>query len=241
MKTGEINMKNDIVRVLLIEDDPMVQEVNKQFIERLPQFQVIDTASNGLEGLEKIKILHPDLVILDIFMPSLNGIDTLYEIRKEQMDVDVIIISAANDQKTIRKMMQNGAFDYLIKPFKFDRLKHTLEQYYAFRKEVQPDERISQSQLDRVIFSNKSTGMTPKAFQKNEIPKGLNISTLEQVMQFMSQQNTPQSAEDVADGMGIARVTARRYLEFLNDKEFLRLDVQYGSIGRPINKYSFIK
>ena len=234
-------MKNDIIHVLLIEDDPMVQEVNKQFIERLPQFQVIDTASNGIEGLEKIKTIHPDLVILDIFMPSLNGMDTLYEIRKEQMDVDVIIISAANDQKTIRKMMQNGAFDYLIKPFKFDRLKHTLEQYYTFRKNVQPDESISQSQLDRFIFSNQAIAVLPKVFQKNEIPKGLNISTLEQVIQFMSKQTTPQSAEEVADGIGIARVTARRYLDFLNDKQFLRLDVQYGSIGRPINKYSYIK
>lgn len=234
-------MNNDIIHVLLIEDDPMVQEVNKQFIERLPQFQVVDTASNGIEGLEKIKILHPDLVILDIFMPSLNGLDTLYEIRKEQMDVDVIIISAANDQKTIRKMMQNGAFDYLIKPFKFERLKQTLEKYYTFRKNVQPDESISQSQLDQIIFSNKSVSASPKVFQKNEIPKGLNSSTLEQVIQFMRQQTTPQSAEEVADGIGIARVTARRYLDFLNDKQILKLDVQYGSIGRPINKYSYIK
>lgn len=234
-------MKNGSIQVLLIEDDPMVQEVNKQFIERLHQFQVIDTASNGLEGLEKINILHPDLVILDIFMPSLNGIDTLYEIRKEQMDVDVIIISAANDQKTIRKMMQNGAFDYLIKPFKFERLKHTLEQYYEFRIEVQPNERISQSQLDRVMFPNNSTSVTPKIFHKEEVPKGLNISTLEQVMHFMSKQTATQSAEEVADGIGIARVTARRYLDFLNDKGFLRLDIQYGSIGRPINKYSVIQ
>lgn len=234
-------MKHGSIQVLLIEDDPMVQEVNKQFIERLHQFQVIDTASNGLEGLEKINILHPDLVILDIFMPSLNGMDTLYEIRKEQMDVDVIIISAANDQKTIRKMMQNGAFDYLIKPFKFERLKHTLEQYYEFRIEVQPNERISQSQLDRVMFPNNSTSVTPKIFHKEEVPKGLNISTLEQVMHFMSKQTATLSAEEVADGIGIARVTARRYLDFLNDKGFLRLDIQYGSIGRPINKYSVIQ
>jgi two-component system response regulator DctR len=236
-------MSNDIIQVLLIEDDPMVQEVNKQFIERLHQFQVIGTATNGFEGLEKVKRLHPDLVILDIFMPSLNGIDTLYEMRKEQMDVDVIIISAANDQKTIRKIMQNGAFDYLIKPFKFDRLKHTLEQYYAFRMEVEPNQRVSQSQLDRVIFSNKTATLagTQKVFHKDEIPKGLNIATLQQVLNFMNQQSSPLSAEEVADGIGIARVTARRYLDFLNERGLLQLDVQYGNIGRPINKYSVIQ
>ena len=230
-------MTNQIC-VLLIEDDPMVQEVNKQFIERLSAFTVVDTANNGLEGLEKIKKLKPDLVILDIFMPNLNGVDTLYQIRKDQLDVDVIIISAANDQKTIRKMIQNGAFDYLIKPFKFERLQHTLEQYYAFRMEVEPDHSISQTQLDRLLFQNQSS---PKQPVKKDVPKGLNRSTLEQVTKFIKTQPGSLSAEDVADGIGIARVTARRYLEYLHDEEILQLDVQYGNIGRPVNRYRLNK
>ena len=230
-------MTNQIC-VLLIEDDPMVQEVNKQFIERLSAFTVVDTANNGLEGLEKIKKLKPDLVILDIFMPNLNGVDTLYQIRKDQLDVDVIIISAANDQKTIRKMIQNGAFDYLIKPFKFERLQHTLEQYYAFRMEVEPDHSISQTQLDRLLFQNQSS---PKQTVKKDVPKGLNRSTLEQVTKFIKTQPGSLSAEDVADGIGIARVTARRYLEYLHDEEILQLDVQYGNIGRPVNRYRLNK
>ncbi|MFJ7640514.1 response regulator [Peribacillus sp. NPDC097206] len=230
-------MTNQIC-VLLIEDDPMVQEVNKQFIERLSAFTVVDTANNGLEGLEKIKKLKPDLVILDIFMPNLNGVDTLYQIRKDQLDVDVIIISAANDQKTIRKMIQNGAFDYLIKPFKFERLQHTLEQYYAFRMEVEPDHSISQTQLDRLLFQNQSS---PKQTLKKDVPKGLNGSTLEQVTKFIKTQPGSLSAEDVADGIGIARVTARRYLEYLHDEEILQLDVQYGNIGRPVNRYRLNK
>ncbi|MGE7780680.1 response regulator [Peribacillus sp. NPDC097264] len=230
-------MTNQIC-VLLIEDDPMVQEVNKQFIERLSAFTVVDTANNGLEGLEKIKKLKPDLVILDIFMPNLNGVDTLYQIRKDQLDVDVIIISAANDQKTIRKMIQNGAFDYLIKPFKFERLQHTLEQYYAFRMEVEPDHSISQTQLDRLLFQNQSS---PKQTLKKNVPKGLNGSTLEQVTKFIKTQPGSLSAEDVADGIGIARVTARRYLEYLHDEEILQLDVQYGNIGRPVNRYRLNK
>lgn len=229
---------NKQICVLLIEDDPMVQEVNKQFIERLPAFTVIDTANNGFEGLTKIKEKKPDLVILDIFMPSLNGLDTLYQIRKEQLDVDVIIISAANDQKTIRKMIQNGAFDYLIKPFKFERLKHTLEQYFAFRMEVEPNHSISQSQLDRILFQNQSS--TTQNL-KVDVPKGLNSSTLKQVTKFIKTQPGSLSAEDVADGIGMARVTARRYLEYLHGEDILQLDIQYGSIGRPVNRYRLNK
>ncbi|WP_110927335.1 response regulator [Bacillus massiliglaciei] len=224
------------IRVLLIEDDPMVQEVNRQFIERLEGFQVIDTAANGQIGLTKIKQLKPDLVILDIFMPSLNGIEALTQIRKDELDVDVIIISAANDRQTIRKSLQNGAFDYLIKPFKFERLQHTLQQYQAFFMEMKPGDGISQNQIDRMMFQVDDK-KNEFSLSKDMIPKGLNIATLEQVVHFMKNKKEALSAEEVADGIGIARVTARRYLDFLYSKELLKLDVQYGGIGRPVNKY----
>lgn len=234
-------MDNTTIKVLLIEDDPMVQEVNKQFIERIHPFNVIDVANNGIEGLKKIEELQPDLVILDIFMPSLNGIETLYEIRKRQIDLDVIIISAANDQKTIRKMIQNGAYDYLIKPFKFERLKQSLEQYHLYRKDVHSHHQLSQAQLDKVIFTNEATSSIIQDFKQEELPKGLNKGTLLQVIHYLKNQIHSLSAEEVADGVGIARVTARRYLEFLTDKELLELNIQYGNIGRPIHKYSLIK
>ncbi|MDQ0220261.1 response regulator [Peribacillus cavernae] len=229
-------MIKESISVLLIEDDPMVQEVNKQFIERVNGFKVTDVASNGQEGLRKIMHSPPDLVILDIFMPVQDGIDTLYEIRKQQADVDVIVISAANDQKTIRKMIQNGAFDYLIKPFKFERLKQTLEKYYRFRTQVQKDNPLSQSQLDKMIFQ-KDQGHSADQRTKEALPKGLNEATLNQIIEFLNLQASSLSAEEVADGIGIARVTARRYLDYLKGQGVLHLDTQYGSIGRPINKY----
>lgn len=57
-------------RVVLIEDDPMVLEVNRQFVERVPGFEIVGTSSNGIEGIKKVRHLKPDLVILDIYMPG---------------------------------------------------------------------------------------------------------------------------------------------------------------------------
>ncbi|WP_374722152.1 response regulator [Peribacillus tepidiphilus] len=223
-----------MINVLLIEDDPMVQEVNRQFIERVESFRVIATAGNGEDGINRIKECRPDLVILDIFMPHKDGIQTLYEIRKEQLDVDVIVISAANDQQTIRKMIQNGAFDYIIKPFKFERLKQTLEKYYIYHTQIH-NEIVSQSQLDRMRFQQLEN--VQNVFKKDELPKGLNETTLKQIISFLQQQKHPLSAEEVADGIGIARVTARRYLDYLKMSGTLELDIQYGGVGRPVNRY----
>ncbi|RFU63649.1 response regulator [Peribacillus saganii] len=230
-------MDDNLINVLLIEDDPMVQEVNRQFIERLENFRIIATASNGEDGINKIKTLSPDLVILDVFMPLKDGITTLYEIRKEQLDVDVIVVSAANDQQTIRKMIQYGAFDYIIKPFKFERLKQILEKYYLFRTKISLDKLMSQNQLDQVRFQAGNSAVFIEKGVQETLPKGLNEATLKQIFDFLTKQVHALSAEEVADGVGIARVTARRYLDYLRETGAVELDMQYGGIGRPVNKY----
>lgn len=228
-------MSSQEIKVLLIEDDPMVQEVNKQFIERVEGFVVIDKASDGQDGIEKVKRLNPDLVILDVYMPKQDGVEVLYQLRKEQQDVDVIVITAANDKETIKKMLQNGAIDFIIKPFKFDRIKKALDNYKSYVTRIESDETvISQKQLDELILKKKHDENT-ETF--NELPKGLNKSTLEQIIYFLKGQKEVKSAEDVAEGIGIARVTARRYLEYLKESNIIELDVKYGGVGRPINRY----
>lgn len=103
-----------IVQVLLIEDDPMVQEVNRMFIEGVNGYKVIGTAGNGQDGLRMIEELKPDLIFLDVFMPSFDGISTLQEIRARDLPVDVIVVTAAKETETLRAMMRNGAVDYII-------------------------------------------------------------------------------------------------------------------------------
>lgn len=130
------------IKVLLIEDDPMVQEVNKEFIMSVPGFQVATVAGNGEQGIQLIKEIRPDLVVLDVYMPKKDGVKTPQDIRKQKMKVDVIVISAAKDKETIGIMLQNGARDYIIKPFKFERMKESLESYKAFKSKIQTAKRI---------------------------------------------------------------------------------------------------
>lgn len=239
-----------IIRVLLIEDDLMVQEVNRQFVEQVDGFTVVGVAGSGLEGMEQIRELKPDLAIMDIYMPQQDGIETLTQIRQEQLPVDVMVISAANDQRTIQRMLQYGAVDYIMKPFKFERVRQALEHYRSRKLALETSGPVSQSELDRMLHrsaqpngSTSGSAAASSASQQealfpapHELPKGLQAVTLKQIIQFLIQQTHALSAEEVAEGVGIARVTARRYLEYLEKSGKVRLDLQYG-VGRPVNKY----
>lgn len=233
----------ETIRVLLVEDDPMVQEVNRQFVERIDGFLVIGAASSGSEGLRLIYDLSPELVILDIFMPGLDGIGLLQRLREEQLAVDVIVISAANDMATIGRMLQNGAVDYIMKPFKFERVKQALVRYRSKKNSLGSKQAVTQNELDLVLFGEQSASASEPASEappaaQAELPKGMQAATLRQILKFLEAQSKPVSAEETAEAVGIARVTARRYLEYLEKTGSVRLELQYG-VGRPLNTYLY--
>ncbi|HEK9100864.1 response regulator [Bacillus pfraonensis] len=227
-----MNYKEEI-KVLLVEDDPMVQEVNKEFIRSVKGFQVVAVANNGEEGVHLAKKINPDLVILDIFMPKKNGIKVLQEFRKQELETDVIVVSAAKDRETIKLMLQNGAMDYIIKPFKLYRIQQALEKYRQYRMSLKESGAISQEQLDVLLYAGRSKKKV------SNLPKGLNEFTLNEIEAYVKKQDESRSAEEVASAIGIARVTARRYLDYLEKEGFIRLAVQYGGVGRPVNRYVY--
>ncbi|MBO8157043.1 MAG: response regulator [Bacillaceae bacterium] len=236
-------VKKNQIDVVLIEDDPMVQEVNRQFIEKVQGFRVAGVAGNGKDGIEKVKQTKPDLVLLDIFMPEKDGMETLQMLRHLELDLDVIVITAANDRSTIRRMFQYGAIDYIIKPFKFERLQRALNHYRMYAWNLSGEGELSQEQLDQWISSQNEARVIQSSmnfFDADELPKGLNEQTLKQILLFLSEQTDSVSAEETADGIGIARVTARRYLDFLQKAGKVKLDIKYGGVGRPLNRYMLI-
>jgi len=233
--------KLQTIKVLLVEDDPMVRQVNSQFIEKVQGFQVIATAKNGIEGFSKIKEVKPDLVLMDIFMPEQDGLLTLRKIRSENITVDVITVTAANDMQTIQQILHLGVFDYIMKPFTFERMQQTLLNYYDFKMKTLNSDDLTQEELDEMMhnYRNSETIESAQSEQKlpTELPKGFNRNTLHKVLKYISDSEEGASADDVAAGIGVARVTARRYLDFLEKHDLIKVDVHYGGVGRPINQY----
>ena len=124
------------LRVLIVEDDPMVADINRKFTEAVIGFVVAGTARNGQEALLLLEKEKPDLLILDVYMPEVDGVSVLSLLRKSDIPVDVIMVTAAGDTETVARIMRQGVIDYIVKPFKFERYRAALESYLEFRKKL---------------------------------------------------------------------------------------------------------
>ena len=137
-----------MIKVLIIEDDPMVAELNRYYLEQVGGFQLVHIASSGAEALDFLNKTKVDLILLDIFMPGINGLEFLARLRKMENEADVIIVSASTDSHSIRKALQYGAVDYLIKPFEYERFYEALTAYKK-RQLLMQNKALSQKDLDK--------------------------------------------------------------------------------------------
>lgn len=222
-----------MIKVIMVEDDPMVLEVNKGFLSRLPTFQLADIAINGYDALHSIEKNEPDLVLLDMYLPDISGLDVLAEMRKQGIPADVIMITAARDAKTVHQVFRLGAVDYLVKPFRFARFRQALEKYEKMWRRFMASSTMRQEDIDslRDVAATQGERGAP-------LPKGLSDITLKQVTMALFEQTEPVTAERLARHLGMSRVTVRRYLDYLVQMQKAKLHAEYGSVGRPKHYYS---
>lgn len=227
----------ELIRVFIVEDDPMVASINKQFTEKVMPFKVIGTSSTESDAFEKIKELQPDLVLLDIFLPSGNGLNLLKQIRKENISTDIILVTAAKDTATIQETLRYGAVDYLIKPFDFERMQQALLNYLNLRQLIIEHANVSQDELDQYNHSVDIGGLNTLS----SLPKGVHFLTLKQLLNYLDSQKNPMSCQQIADALTLSKITAWRYLEYLVEKGKVEVALEYGAIGRPTKQYRIMK
>jgi len=108
-------------RVLIVDDLAFIKLIIRDTLEKTG-FEVAGEASNGIEAVEMYKRLKPDIVLMDITMPRMDGIQALQEIMKFDPNAKVIMCSALGQQKLIIQSIQLGAKDFIVKPFKPERI-----------------------------------------------------------------------------------------------------------------------
>ncbi len=228
---------DELIQVMLVEDDPMVLEINEKYISSVEGFQVVSVHENGIKALEEIAAgTEVQLAVLDIFMPQLDGIETLKEIRKNNYDIDIIVVSAAKENNYIKESLRYGAFDYIVKPFKFERLKNSLIKYKVTHNKIgKTGESLTQTDIDQLM---PITG--DQNIESEGLPKGIQAPTLRLIIQQLQKEDCPCSAQEIADAMGTSRVTARRYLEYLLELGRVQVVTEYRDVGRPQNLYTLI-
>lgn len=230
------------IKVLIIEDDFRVAEINREFVERVPGFQVSCIAKTGREALAFLENNPPDLILMDIFIPDVNGLELLWKIRENYKDVDVIMITAAKEAHLIGETLRGGIMDYIIKPVDFNRLKETLERYKLNKRLLVEKTEMEQQEVDHLLgfsYPLQETANGAAIHQKAAaVPKGIDPLTLRKVLSHLEhEEEVGLTAVELGKKIGVSRTTSRRYLEYLVSIYKVKAKLNYGEVGRPERRY----
>ncbi|MEG1653646.1 MAG: two-component system response regulator NarL, partial [Hafnia sp.] len=121
----------DQYTIILIDDHPMLRSGVKQLISLEPQLKVIGEASSGQQGIELAEKLDPDLILLDLNMPGMNGLETLDQLRTRTLSGRVVVFSVSNHEDDVISALKRGADGYLLKDMEPEDLLRSLHQAAA--------------------------------------------------------------------------------------------------------------
>lgn len=224
-----------MINVLIVDDDAMVAELNRCYVGQIEGFACCGTASTLQQAKDLVlnSELSIDLILLDVYMQQDNGLDLLPELRDARRPIDVIVISSAADAETIKKSLNYGVVDYLIKPFQFSRFEEALTGWQQKKTLMDNQQYYEQSDVDRLIHGNN-----PAAAESKKLPKGLTPQTLRTLCQWIDEHPTMEfSTDELASSVNISRVSCRKYLIWLAQMNILFTSIHYGVTGRPVYRY----
>ena len=218
-------------KVLIVEDDPMVAMINEQYIKKNKNFEIIGKCNDGVSALAFLKSNEVNLVILDVYMPKMDGFEALRQIRNCKIAVDVILVTAANDKDSLEEALHLGIVDYLVKPFTFDRFQVALEKYIAQNKVLKDIDTLNQTAIDHIIENShkKSDELLPKGIQEKTV-----LLIMEELK---SNRGKWFSGDEIAELLNLSSVTVRRYLNYLSETGKVSNEINYETGGRPCMRY----
>ncbi len=224
-----------MIKTVIVEDDLMVASINSQFARKTPGVKIIATFHDGKDALSFLEKHDVDLLLLDLYMPSFSGLELLDELRRMQNNVDVIMITAANDIENINKALHLGILDYLVKPFQYERFEEAMNKYVLRHTLMKTGIKFNQSDIDQLINLKKSTAKT----QEMEFEKGIQRKTLELIRKCLKEhQGKFLSSEQIAFETKLSKVTIRRYMNYLIGKNEAASRIDYSTGGRPCVEYT---
>ncbi len=223
-----------MIRTLVVDDDYRVANLHRAYVERVQGFEVAGMAHSGASALQSVDQLRPDLVLLDIYLPDISGLEVLQRLREDDHPpVDVMAITAAREVDSLRSAMRGGVVHYLIKPFLFPTFEEKLLSYAAAHERMRRIGKAEQGDVDRIFGALRSASNEP-------LPKGLSDATLDLIIQVLGRSQSGLTATAVADATGVCRVTGRRYLDHLCQLGRAELTMRYGGPGRPEHRYQLV-
>ena len=208
--------------VLVVDDDFRVANMHAGIVNALPGFSVTTTVTT-LAAARKVGPV--DLALVDVYLPDGSGVDFVRELRCDSM-----ILSAATDAPTIRAAMAAGALSYLVKPFAPTDLAARLAGYARYRK-ILSGTNLGGSEVDSALDALRPRIVPPQS------PTAVASPTKQLVLQALRASGRPMSSAEVSTEIGVSRATAQRYLSTLANSGEVKIQLRYGTTGRPEQEF----
>jgi two-component system, NarL family, response regulator NreC len=200
----------DKIRILLTDDQVLLRSGLKALLHCSPQFEVIGEAGDGNEALRMVEELSPDILILDLSMPGMSGVDCVKEIRSRNLPCRILVLTMYDDEEYIKEVMQAGADGYILKKCADTELIEGILKVHAGKKYL--NETISQTLIDSLLRASgeKSNAQDPYIV----------LSTRErEVLRFLAQGHTN---SEIAQMLSLSAKTVDTYRSRIMTKLNLR-------------------
>ena len=215
-----------MINVVIVEDDPMVAEINRKYAEMTEDVIVRKVCTGPQEALALLKEQPVDLLIVDEYMPDMNGLNLLEKVKQAGYRCGSIMVTAANDRATVEHALKLGVTDYLVKPFTYERFSQAMERFRRRYDLLNTEESLTQKQIDTLIAADQS--------RQEEYTKGINTETLRKLEEYLIRIGPDSmSSDEIAQATGFSNVTVRRYMNYLVEKGKAECVTDYKTGGRP--------
>jgi DNA-binding NarL/FixJ family response regulator len=216
-----------MIRVLLVEDHALVRAGLRALLERAGDINVLGEASNGQEGVELTRELKPDVVIMDIMMPRLNGIQAAEHIQSMKLSAQVLLLSMYSEEGLVHQALQSGAKGYVLKTSVSEELLQAVRT--VARGETYLSSAISSIATDGAFHPNASQSSNPLE----------NLSPREkEILQLIAEEHT---SIEIAQMLFISEKTVEKHRANLMEKlhvrnlaGVVRLAIKYGLIDKNL-------
>ncbi|MCF0138115.1 MAG: response regulator [Oscillospiraceae bacterium] len=228
--------------VIIVEDDLMVCAILERQISRFQQLKLVGNFRRGTDALEWLaeNPNEADLVVLDYYMPGLTGIEFLGKLRESNKEIQVIMITSANEYEVIRDAMNCGICDYVLKPFTSARLEKAISKFDTIMKLKAETHVWTQDKVDVLLCPHKHYNVDNSEAAKSIRANKINGATLENVRAYMkTKSGVKMPLTEISEGMGLSTVTMRRYLKHLNSLGEVNITLDCKTGGRPSEIFEY--
>ncbi|WP_173918388.1 response regulator [Halobacillus sp. Marseille-Q1614] len=203
------------MKLLIVDDEPSMRELMQSLCEKDGLYA--DTASDGREGLYLFNKNHYDIIIVDYHMPILDGLEFVKQVRFENQQVPILVLTEDDREDVAAQFRQEGATDFSLKPIK-------------------PLDLISRIHLHiQIVNMRKRLAVEDDVYTA----KGISKETLDSVASCLMDNETPKSVDEISSSVGLAYPTVYRYLMHLLEEGKVKQVIRHQKIGRPKKLYEW--